>query len=223
MKRALILMNHEDEGPATLGDYMLETGVELRTARLYKGDGVPEGEGPWDLIVSMGGPMGACDDDLYPFLEPESAFLKTEINAGRPVLGVCLGAQLMARALGAKVYKAPEKEVGWREIFLTGEGAKDPLFKGVPAVLDVLQWHEDTFDLPQGSVLMAWGNACRHQAFRFKNAYALQFHVEVNRAILDRWFGTSENGKEVIDKYLDLESDYSTKARKIYSNLMKLV
>lgn len=139
-----------------------------------------------DLVVVLGGPIGAYEDDLYPFLTEEIALLERRLASGRPTLGICLGAQLMARALGAKVYPGPAKEIGWAPLTLTEAGASSPLRHLGDA--PVLHWHGDTFDLPQGAVRLASTALCANQAFaRGASALAFQFHPEADGAGFERW------------------------------------
>jgi len=139
-----------------------------------------------DLIVVLGGPVGVSDEPAYPFLRDELRLLERRLAAERPTLGICLGAQLMARALGAWVYPAPEKEIGWGEVQLTEAGRSGPLrhFVGAP----VLHWHGDTFDLPEGAELLASTEICPNQAFSFgRQALACQFHPEITASGFERW------------------------------------
>lgn len=162
-------------------------GAEFR----YLEAGVDELAGPAtddaDLLVVLGGPIGVYEDDAYPFLRREIASVERRLAAGRPTLGICLGAQIMARALGARVFPSGTKEVGWAPVELTDAGRRSPLshLAGVP----VLHWHGDTFDLPEGATLLASTDACRNQAFEWGTAaLALQFHVEATAAGMERWF-----------------------------------
>jgi GMP synthase (glutamine-hydrolysing) len=139
-----------------------------------------------DLIVVLGGPIGAYEELTYPFLGQELALLERRLTAARPTLGICLGAQLMARALGARVYPAAEKELGWDGVQLTEAGRNGPLrhFAGAP----VLHWHGDTFDLPKGAELLASTEICPNQAFSFgRQALACQFHPEITASGFERW------------------------------------
>lgn len=139
-----------------------------------------------DLLVVLGGPIGAYEDDAYPFLTDEIALLSARLAADRPTLGICLGAQLMARALGSSVYPGPAKEIGFAPVMLSEAGRQSCL-----AELDghpVLHWHGDTFDLPAGSALLASTAICRNQAYaRGPNVLGLQFHPEVGAAGFERW------------------------------------
>ena len=141
-----------------------------------------------DLLVVLGGPIGAYQDDLYPFLKPELALIEKRLKAGKPVLGICLGAQLMARALGAKVYAAGFKEIGWSSLNLSAAGRESPLAR-IKSGTRVLHWHNDTFDLPSGAIHLAATPRTPNQAFALKrHGLALQFHLEASARGLERWY-----------------------------------
>jgi len=147
--------------------------------------GLQSPAGDFDLLAVLGGPIGAYEDDLYPFLKNELALISGALKAEKPVLGICLGAQLMARALGAKVYPGPAKEIGWKKLTFSGEGQKHlaPL-DGLP----VLHWHGDTFDLPAGAINLASTDICKQQAFTAgRHALAFQFHPEAQQPGFERW------------------------------------
>ena len=139
------------------------------------------------------------------------------------MLGICFGAQMIARSCGASVFKSPQKEVGWGEVFLTNAGKKDRLFSGLSEILPVFQWHEDTFDLPVGGHLLATSAACPNQAFRYSNAYGLQFHMEVTSQILSDWFGLSPEGTKMIRHMEKMESDFMQQAHRLYSNFVDVM
>lgn len=141
-----------------------------------------------DLVAILGGLIGAYDDDSYPFLIDELRLIDARLRAERPMLGLCLGAQLMARALGARVYPGPHKEIGWGPVSLTEAGLQSPLAQlGSPAM--ALHWHGDTFDLPPGAALLASTPFYENQAFSHgPAALGLQFHPEAEAATLERWF-----------------------------------
>ena len=135
----------------------------------------------------MGGPMGAYEDDAHPWLADEKRLLREAVEAGHPVWGVCLGAQLLAAALGAHVYPGAEAEVGLLDVELTPAAADDPVFSVLPPTFPALQWHGDTFDLPPGATLLASSPAYANQAFVYGRAYALQFHLEVSPELAAEW------------------------------------
>lgn len=141
-----------------------------------------------DLLVVLGGPIGAYQEDRYPFLTDELRVIENRLARRLPTLGICLGAQLMARALGASVYPAPAKEIGWAPITLTEAGLHSPIRHLAGAETSVLHWHGDTFDLPQGATPLASTDVCINQAFSWGNAgLALQFHPEARAANMERW------------------------------------
>lgn len=166
---------------------------DIAWRELEVGDGEevlsPEG---FDAIVSLGGPMSA--DDEAPALAAERALLARAVRDGVPVLGVCLGAQLLAHALGACVYTNPGgREVGLSRVSITPEGRADPLFAGLPDPLPVMQWHGDAFDLPTGATLLARSSSCENQAFRVgERAYGLLFHPEVGGPETRDWLSRQE-------------------------------
>ena len=139
-----------------------------------------------DLLVVLGGPIGAYEEQRYPFLTSEIQLIERRLSAGRPTMGICLGAQLMARSLGARVYPGPAREIGFKALTLTSEGELSALrtFRDRP----VLHWHGDTFDLPDGTVRLASTDICENQAFSFgANAIAAQFHPEASGQCFERW------------------------------------
>jgi GMP synthase (glutamine-hydrolysing) len=148
---------------------------------------LPDRLGP-ELLVVLGGPIGVYEEEDYPFLGVELRLVEERLKAGRPTLGLCLGAQIMAAALGARVYPGGAKEIGWAPIALTEAGRASPLRHLDPQETDVLHWHGDTFDLPEGAERLASTALYENQAFRWGDAaLALQFHPEVTADALERW------------------------------------
>ena len=142
-----------------------------------------------DLVVLLGGPVGVYEDDVYPWIRDEVALAERRLAAGRPLLGLCLGSQMMARALGARVYPGTGKEIGWAPVTLTEAGRKSCLSHLAPELTSVLHWHGDTFDLPRGALRLASTRQYENQAFSHgRTALALQFHPEAAARMLERWF-----------------------------------
>lgn len=166
------------EGPAGIADWARSRGHALHETPLYAG-ALPLGPETYDGLVVMGGPMGVRDQAAHPWLITERQAIRGAIEAGRVVLGICLGAQLIAQVLGARVYPNAHRELGWMPIELTPEALESPLFGFLPPSLRVFHWHGDTFDLPQGAIHLARSEACIHQAFSYEGrVLALQFHLE---------------------------------------------
>ncbi len=166
---------------------MVAHGADLHRVELDEGEPLPGLDG-FDAIVAMGGPMSVNDEAEHPWLVEEKALIRTAVERGVPFWGSCLGVQLLASALGARVYAGPAPEVGVLPVELTPEAADDPVFAGLPQTLATLQWHGDTFDLPEGAVLLATSPAYRHQAFRVgPSAYGVQFHIEVTPSMGEEW------------------------------------
>jgi GMP synthase (glutamine-hydrolysing) len=144
------------------------------------------------LLIVLGGPIGAYETDTYPFLAAEIALLERRLMHDRPTLGICLGSQLMAKALGARVFPGPLKEIGWGRIDLTEAGAGSSLASLGSEDSEVLHWHGDTFDLPAGAVRLACNANYENQAFAFgQAALALQFHAEADPGSLEKWYGSA--------------------------------
>jgi len=139
-------------------------------------------------VLIMGGPMNVYEESAYPFLAEEDRFLKQCLRNAIPVLGICLGAQLIAKAAGAKITEAPAKELGWYEVRLTDAGVQDPLLEGCAKTFSVFQFHEDAFDIPPSAVHIIEAPVCPHQGFRIgNNIYAIQFHFEATREMIADW------------------------------------
>jgi GMP synthase (glutamine-hydrolysing) len=185
-RRVLVLQHIECEPPAAYGRELSERGIACDTVELDAGEQLPDWRG-YGAIIAMGGPMGAYDDELLPWLTAEKRALEQAVRSGMPFWGVCLGAQLLAASLGARVFPGPAPEVGVLPVSLTAAGVADPVFGAAPASFAALQWHGDTYELPTGAARLAGSELYEQQAFVFERAYALQFHVEVDAALLAEW------------------------------------
>jgi len=160
--------------------------------KLWKGEPIPEPIS-FHLLILMGGPMSVNNDDLHPFLAEEKTFVRRWIEEGNSTIGICLGAQLIADCLGARVYTGSKEELGWYELMSTEDGKNDPLLRGFPPRFPVFQWHAETFDLPDDTMLLATSHDYPHQAFRFGDlTYAFQFHLEVTGNMVRSWLSGSE-------------------------------
>ena len=185
MPTAVAIRHVAFEDLGLIGPVLTERGYNVRYIEAPTG---PMPADDPDLVVVLGGPIGAYEIDAYPFLRDEIAFLEQRLTAGRATLGICLGAQLMARALGARVYPGPAKEIGWAPLALSDAGRASCLAALEPDPT-VLHWHGDTFDLPDGAVHLASTGLCANQAFSWGDAaLALQFHAEAMGTALEPWF-----------------------------------
>lgn len=206
MSRAVVLQHVAFEGPGRIVPVFRDFGIPVEVRHLYRGDEVPSDPEGMRILIVMGGPMGVADvgRSEYPFLAQEVSLLKRMIVEDRAVLGICLGAQLIAHAAGAKVYRNADladqnktvAEVGWAGIELPSPGGTEPIMMGLMEGAPMFHWHFDTFDLPAGGVLMASTRACRNQAFRLKRrVLGFQFHFEMDEAGIEAMLA---NGRQTI-------------------------
>lgn len=183
----LVLQHIACEPPGVYEDVLNERGATIRRVELDEGEPLPDWRA-FDAIIAMGGPMGALDEVDHPWLVDEKRLIGDAVRSGLPFWGVCLGVQLLAASLGARVYPGSAPEVGLLPVTLTDEALADPVFAGMPRELLSLQWHGDTFDLPDGAALLAGSPAYPNQAFRFGTAaYGVQFHLEVSPGLAREW------------------------------------
>jgi GMP synthase (glutamine-hydrolysing) len=185
-ERLLVLQHITCEPPAAYEDEMRAWGVELHRVEVDEGDPLPDWR-EFAGIVAMGGPMGAYEDERLPWLTAEKRLIADAVHHDCPYWGVCLGSQLLAASLGAPVFPGPAAEVGVLPVFTTAAAAEDAVFAEAPPEFEALQWHADTFQLPYGAVQLARSEAYEQQAFVFKRAYAIQFHIEIDAALARTW------------------------------------
>lgn len=152
----------------------------------------------YDGIVILGGPMNVDQIDAFPNLALEVQLIQQAIDLDIPILGICLGAQLIAKALGAKVSKNSCKEIGWYDVSVSSEGREDALLNFFDGTEKIFQWHGDTFELPADATLLATGDSCANQAYRYKNnVYGFQFHLEVDKGLIERWLSVPAHIEEL--------------------------
>lgn len=182
MSRCLVVQHLEPEGPYAIAEALRTEGVDIDTCALFAGDTLPADVSGYDALVVMGGPMSAASDDGFPTRRSELGVLQDALERRVPTLGVCLGAQLLAAAAGARVYPgAAGAEIGWMPVTFSSDAAHDPLLAGFEAPVLVLHWHADTFDLPPIATPLARSARYMNQGFRLgPSAWGLQFHLEVD-------------------------------------------
>jgi GMP synthase (glutamine-hydrolysing) len=187
MTRALVIQHIRCEPPGVFTDVLVRHQIAIDTVELDEGDRLPDRRDA-DLVVVMGGPMGVYDEADHPWLAGEKRWIADAVRAGMPYFGVCLGAQLLAASLGAQVRSGSAPEVGVLPVTLTAAGRADPVASVMGDEFVALQWHGDTFDIPDGAVCLGRSPAYPHQAMRFGDvAYAVQFHVEVTDPMFAQW------------------------------------
>jgi GMP synthase (glutamine-hydrolysing) len=199
MAKIYVLQHHPAETLGTIADALEGAALAWQYVRIFEGQPVPASmKGAGGLVV-MGGPMSVYQTERYPFLKDEMRLIQAAVEEKRPVLGVCLGGQIVAAALGAKVAKNPRgKEIGWYPVRLAPEAKEDRLFRDIAETIMPFHWHGDHFELPAGAVSLSSSDNTPCQAFRYgDNAYALQFHLEVTR---DSIAGMSEAFAKELDR-----------------------
>ncbi|HWP56655.1 MAG TPA: gamma-glutamyl-gamma-aminobutyrate hydrolase family protein [Candidatus Acidoferrales bacterium] len=198
MKKLLVFQHVPHEILGTLNPLLKRAGFRIRYVNFGRHpDAEPALEGYHGLVV-LGGPMSAYDTDRWPHLTTELRLIEEAMKRELGVLGICLGAQLIAKTLGADVYPNREKEIGWYDVTPTEQAESDPLLAQFHGTEKVFQWHGDTFDMPRGAVQLAYSDLCAHQAFRYgTRVYGLQFHLEVDEAMIRRWLRVEENRNEI--------------------------
>ncbi len=228
--KVLILKNVLNEGPGTIGDYLRENSISFRTVDCASEE-IPPGNA-FDTLVMMGGPMSVNETGIFPYLQKEIDTAAEFMKSGKKVLGVCLGAQIMAKALGAPVYARPEKEIGWYDIELQDAGLRDAVMIQVAMhshegafkkKFKVFHWHGETFDIPEGAERLARSALYPNQAFRYGSvAYAFQFHLEVTEEMIYDWLRNEVIDRDMLKKETELfYQDYAARARSFYMAFFK--
>jgi len=198
MRRLLVCQHVAHEILGILDPLLRSAGFRIRYVNFGRqADARPDMD-RYDGLILLGGRRNCDKEDRYPHLATEVELAQTAIRQGKPVLGICLGSQILARALGARVHHNPVKEIGWYPLQPTAAAETDPLFRLLADSQPIFQWHGDTFDIPDHAVHLASSPDCAHQAFRYgDNVYGLQFHLEVDEAMIDRWLHAPVNMREL--------------------------
>jgi GMP synthase (glutamine-hydrolysing) len=195
--RFLVIQHAACEPPGAYEEEMRARGISCERVHLDQGMPMPDWRS-FDAIVAMGGPMGANDEAALPWLAREKQQLAEAVGAGVPYWGVCLGAQLLAASLGARVYRGERPEIGiYGDVELTPAARRDPVFARAPQRIVTLQWHGDTFELPLGARLLASSPAYANQAFAWRRAYGLQFHLEASAELASTWLEVPAYAEEI--------------------------
>ena len=233
MKPVLCVRNDRDDTLGITVAALAKHGVPVIRVDAFDAEARWPGLDEISGLTVFGGERNADEIERYPYLLTQRDLLRRAVDAGMPVLGICLGAQMMARALDARVYRAPLRELGFKPVRITEAGEVDPLLGAFHSGDRVFQWHEDTFDLPDGAELLAAGDDVQVQAFRMgRNAWGVQFHFEVDAEGVDAWLRVAEPGLERVWKrsaeevreelrlYLDAQQQRS---RQLFSAFARLV
>ena len=188
VKKIIVCQHVAYEILGSLNPLLKQAGFRIRYVNFGRHpDARPDLDGYHGLVI-LGGPMNVDERAEHPHLDTEVAMVTEAIERGIPVLGICLGAQIIAKALGARVRPNPEKEIGWYPVSLTPQGRSDPLLGSFSPTEMIFQWHGDTFEIPPGALHLASTPDCPNQAFRYgDNVYAFQFHLEVDQPMIERW------------------------------------
>ena len=198
MVKVLVFQHVPFEVLGTLDPLLRREGYRVRYVNFGREpDAQPDLDKYHGLII-LGGPMNVDMTEAYPHLDTEVRLIREAMEKGIPILGICLGAQLIAKSLGASVKKNPEREIGWYRVSLTESGKLDPLMRHLEDSKPIFEWHGDTYELPDGGVHLAATDTCPNQAFRYGDkVYGFQFHMEVDGALIERWLNTPVYRKEI--------------------------
>lgn len=217
----LVIETDPHVGPGFVSDLIAEKGLASRYVRLGEGERLPPPEEVRGAVI-LGGRMGANDDEKFPFLTDLKQFVREAAACDTPVLGICLGGQLIAEALGGEVHGNRLGERGIGHAQLTNLGCFDPVFATLPYKFVTFHWHNDSFVIPEDAILLASNSVCPAQAFRFGvSIYGVQFHPEMTRETAQKW-SEEEGDPSVIETYLEYEQDHRYSGRSVIGNFLTL-
>jgi len=229
--RAIVLQHVKFETPGIMANLLDSAGISTESIRTFENQPVPGKMGDAAGLIIMGGPMGVYEQGRYPFLRDEMRLIEQALQEEKPVLGICLGSQLLAATLGAVVTRGTNKEIGWHPVTLTESAADDRLWAGVEPSFVAFHWHGDIFELPRGAVSLASSDLTACQAFRYgQKAYGFLFHMEVTKEIIenmvktfaDELQETSIDGSDIIKRTKDYLSDLQKIGRVVFQRWVSL-
>ena len=217
----ILVLEHDPLVPmGSLGTLLRRRHIAHRLVRLHAGEALPRSPRGASGVIVLGGRMSVRDEERHPFLAEEAGFLRSVHEVCVPILGIGLGAQLLARMLGGQVGRACVEERGWTMIRLTPAGRDDELFAGLPPAFLAFEWHEERFSPPPGAQLLAAGDACPHQAFRLGNAWGVQFHPEVDAAAVASWAAGCDDAPDICRDTARIMPSYRPVATRLFENFL---
>ena len=232
MSKVIVIQHIEHETPGMIAEALTEEKIDVVTHRAFERPDVPLDIGEASGLVIMGGPMGVYEHQRFPFLHRELKLIEATLKAGKPVLGICLGSQLLATVLGAKVGPGERWELGWHPVSLTDAAKADPLFSGAPDSFTALHWHGDIFDPPREAVVLALSQLTPVQAYCYNNnAYGILFHMEITEPMIREWVRSSsgdiaaagQDGGAILAGIQDHMASLSALARRTFSNWVRML